>query len=401
MASIVRVLHGETVRVIDTQHIAPTFEHFKHLYGLSKGNGIVATYVDDEGDCCSIGSGREYDEALAIATEMAPAPLIITIKAGAGSRPMSQPGICPSSASRNLVRSKTGHVHALNANAATSTSETEAPVVITEADEEWDLLESASIKEPLQVKEEHRRTYANTINFTVNKKAHSVASGELGPRVMLSEYLRYNLGLTGTKVGCGEGGCGACTVHITRRVAGKLVHTIANSCLRPVLSLDGADILTTEGLVTPGAGQLQTLHPIQAELAKCDGSQCGYCSPGMVMAMYGLLQTQSKPTMRDVEERFQGNICRCTGYRPIYKAMHSFASNSCGENKEAKKEEELEEGTVTGAAPPIASMLTDSAGTAAWYNPTTIADVRQLVQTYASVQPTRLTVGNTAMGVAK
>ena len=133
-------------------------------------------------------------------------------------------------------------------------------------------------------------------------------------------------------MGCGEGGCGACTVHITRTVGGKPVRTMANACLRPVLSLDGAAVVTTEGLMQPGSEgiwQASTLHPIQQELADCDGSQCGYCSPGMVMAMYGLLtdkaDAKTKPTLREVEERFQGNICRCTGYRPILDAFKSVA----------------------------------------------------------------------------
>jgi aerobic-type carbon monoxide dehydrogenase small subunit (CoxS/CutS family) len=327
---MIHIHHGETVRVFNPRHVELTFEQFKHLYSLQNGNSsdIVATYVDDEGDCCSMGSAREFDEALAIAKDMAPEPLVVTVKPGVGSEAMAQPGLCPSSVSRNLFRSKMGQALCSKVNVS---SEAASPVVITEAEEDWDLLGSAS--EPLEIKKEHTTTYANTINFTVNKTAHSVASGEVGPRVMLSEYLRYTLGLTGTKVGCGEGGCGACTVHITRTFAGKPVHTIANACLRPVLSLDGADILTTEGLITKSGGPLQTLHPIQDELAKCDGSQCGYCSPGktvcadsilyqvltfdgcvvgMVMAMYGLLQTQSNPSMRDVEERFQGNICRCT-----------------------------------------------------------------------------------------
>eukprot|EP00971_Amphidinium_carterae_P296765 5895315-Amphidinium_carterae.1 len=139
----------------------------------------------------------------------------------------------------------------------------------------------------------------------------------------LAEYLRYECGLTGTKIGgltgtkigCGEGGCGACTVLV--RPAGGKDFRLANSCLRPLHAMGGVEVSTIEHLGTP-----QKPHPIQKSLADNSGSQCGMCTPGMVMALYG---HHLKPvTERGPDEScIQGNLCRCTGYRPIYDAIRA------------------------------------------------------------------------------
>ena len=119
------------------------------------------------------------------------------------------------------------------------------------------------------------------ITVTINGTPHTVP-GSTGPNKRLAEFLRYDLGLTGTKIGCGEGGCGACTVLVQR--AGESKVTVGNSCLLPVLGLNGASVTTTEGIVQPAAGggggvpggdMTPTPDPIQAEIASCDGTQCG------------------------------------------------------------------------------------------------------------------------------
>lgn len=148
----------------------------------------------------------------------------------------------------------------------------------------------------------------SAVSFTVNGRKCTLEPGTIDPRTVLAEYLRYELGLTGTKIGCGEGGCGACTVLITRPdpSGGAPKATLANSCLRPVLSLDGASVTTIEG-VKSGTGDY---HPVQKAMAECGGSQCGYCSPGVVMAMFGLLTEHgSNVTANQIEQQFQGNIC--------------------------------------------------------------------------------------------
>ncbi|XP_028395681.1 xanthine dehydrogenase-like [Dendronephthya gigantea] len=141
----------------------------------------------------------------------------------------------------------------------------------------------------------------------------------------LNEWLRSQPGLKGTKVTCQEGGCGACVVVLTKQdLATKKDKVMAvNSCLLPLFATDGCKITTTEGLGSSRSGY----HPIQERIAQYNGSQCGFCTPGMVMSMYGLLSKNAQPTKQDIEDGFDGNLCRCTGFRPILDAMKSFAKD--------------------------------------------------------------------------
>uniref|UniRef100_A0A8C9S671 Aldehyde oxidase 5 n=1 Tax=Scleropages formosus TaxID=113540 RepID=A0A8C9S671_SCLFO len=136
--------------------------------------------------------------------------------------------------------------------------------------------------------------------------------------------------LTGTKYGCGSGGCGACTVMLSRYDP----HCSANACLLPVVSLHGAAVVTVEGI-----GSTKTkLHPVQERIAKAHGSQCGFCTPGMVMSMYTLLRNQPQPSLEDIREALTGNLCRCTGYRPIVDGFKTFCGVSeCCQNGESGK----------------------------------------------------------------
>ncbi|KAG9473348.1 hypothetical protein GDO78_016493, partial [Eleutherodactylus coqui] len=139
---------------------------------------------------------------------------------------------------------------------------------------------------------------------------------------MLLPYLRRRLNLTGIKYGCGEGGCGSCTVMVshTHPVSKKILHYSANACLLPICSLYGAAITTVEGIGSTDS----RLHPVQERIAKAHGSQCGFCSPGMVMSMYSLLRNHPEPTMEQIYEALGGNLCRCTGYRAILDGCKTF-----------------------------------------------------------------------------
>jgi carbon-monoxide dehydrogenase small subunit len=148
------------------------------------------------------------------------------------------------------------------------------------------------------------------IRLTVNG-ADSVV--DTYPMARLLDVLRNDLALTGTKEGCGEGECGSCSVLLN----GELV----NSCLVPVLQASGADVRTVEGL----AGE--TLHPVQKAFLECGGAQCGICTPGMIVATVNLLRSNPKPTMDDIREGLNGNLCRCTGYTRIFEAVKSAAEN--------------------------------------------------------------------------
>uniref|UniRef100_A0A8C1Y491 xanthine dehydrogenase n=1 Tax=Cyprinus carpio TaxID=7962 RepID=A0A8C1Y491_CYPCA len=128
----------------------------------------------------------------------------------------------------------------------------------------------------------------------------------------------------GTKYGCGGGGCGACTVMVSRYdpIQETVLHWSVTACLQPICSLHGAAVVTVEGI-----GSTKTkLHPVQERIAKAHGSQCGFCTPGMVMSMYTLLRNNPQPTMEDIRETLGGNLCRCTGYRPIIDGFKTFCN---------------------------------------------------------------------------
>ncbi|XP_073816384.1 xanthine dehydrogenase-like [Musca autumnalis] len=163
--------------------------------------------------------------------------------------------------------------------------------------------------------------------FFVNGK--KIIDPKPDPECTLLTFLREKLKLCGTKLGCGEGGCGACTVMISRfdRCQNKIKHVAVNACLTPVCAIHGHAVTTVEGI-----GSTRTrLHPVQERLAKAHGSQCGFCTPGIVMSMYTLLRNSPQPSMKDLDLAFQGNLCRCTGYRPILEGYKTFTKEfACG-----------------------------------------------------------------------
>jgi carbon-monoxide dehydrogenase small subunit len=143
------------------------------------------------------------------------------------------------------------------------------------------------------------------VKVTVNGTAQE---HEIEPRLLLVHYLREVIGLTGTNVGCDTSSCGACTVHVD----GESV----KSCTMLAVQADGASVTTIEGLATDGQ-----LHPMQQAFREHHGLQCGFCTPGMVMAAVSLLQEHPKPDESEVREGLEGNLCRCTGYHNIVKAV--------------------------------------------------------------------------------
>jgi carbon-monoxide dehydrogenase small subunit len=149
------------------------------------------------------------------------------------------------------------------------------------------------------------------VSMTVNGQT---GDHDVEPRLLLVFYLREVLGLTGTKIGCDTTSCGACTVLID----GESV----KSCTMFAVQADGADITTIEGLATNG-----TLHPMQQAFHENHGLQCGFCTAGMVMAAVSLLEEQPHPSETDVREGLEGNLCRCTGYHNIVKAVLAAAGS--------------------------------------------------------------------------
>ncbi|XP_060113080.1 aldehyde oxidase-like [Heteronotia binoei] len=177
------------------------------------------------------------------------------------------------------------------------------------------------------------KSASDELVFYVNGRR--VVEKNADPEQMTLSYLRKRLRLTGTKYGCGGGGCGACTVMISRYepVAKKIIHYSANACLLPLCSLYGCAVITVEGI-----GSTKTrIHPVQERIAKSHGSQCGFCTPGMVMSIYALLRNEMEPSTEQITEALAGNLCRCTGYRPIIDGCKTFCRESfCCQNKENK-----------------------------------------------------------------
>ncbi|HEY7493130.1 MAG TPA: (2Fe-2S)-binding protein [Candidatus Tectomicrobia bacterium] len=152
------------------------------------------------------------------------------------------------------------------------------------------------------------------ITLTVNGNKYEVA---IEPRQSLLQVLREELHLTGTKEGCSEGECGACTVLLD----GQTV----DSCLIFALEANGREVGTIEGLATG-----DTLHPLQKAFAEYGGVQCGFCTPGMILAAKALLDSNPHPTEADIRQGISGNLCRCTGYVKIVEAIKAVAKSTAG-----------------------------------------------------------------------
>jgi len=148
-----------------------------------------------------------------------------------------------------------------------------------------------------------------TIKVKINGREREAA---VEPRLLLVHFIREVLSLTGTHIGCDTSNCGACTVIVN----GKTV----KSCTMFAVQADGAEIMTVEGLIKDG-----TLHPLQEGFKQEHGLQCGFCTPGMLMSSYALLQRNANPSEDDIRWGISGNLCRCTGYQNIVKAVQDAA----------------------------------------------------------------------------
>lgn len=247
---------------------------------------------------------------------------------------------------------------------------------------------------------------------------------EPDPECTLLSYLREKLYLCGTKLGCGEGGCGACTVMVSRidHKTKTIKHVAANACLTPICSMHGQSVTTIEGI-----GSTRTrLHPVQERLAKSHGSQCGFCTPGIVMSMYALLRNTPHPCMHDLEVAFQGNLCRCTGYRPILEGYMTFTKKTTcamgekccklngypektiqGENKDGLIQKSTFQPFDPSQEPifPPELQLTDlydkqnlyfKSDRVEWYRPTSLVELISIKTQHPNA---RIVVGNTEIGI--
>ena len=159
---------------------------------------------------------------------------------------------------------------------------------------------------------------SNTIRFVWENKIHSISN--LDPNETILNYVRLKLKKTGTKEGCAEGGCGACTVVLGELKNNKIIYKAINSCISFLPSLEGKQLILVEDLVLKNG----TLHTVQNAMIKYHGSQCGFCTPGFVMSLFAMYKNFSSYNKENIQDSISGNLCRCTGYRPILDAGKSL-----------------------------------------------------------------------------
>jgi aerobic-type carbon monoxide dehydrogenase small subunit (CoxS/CutS family) len=166
------------------------------------------------------------------------------------------------------------------------------------------------------------------MNLTVNGRSHEIESAPLTP---LLDVLREELTITSPKAGCLQGGCGACTVLVDGQPM--------RSCLLPVAAVDGAEVTTLEGIGTP-----ERLAPVQAAFYEQYGSQCGFCTPGFLLATHALLQRNPTPERADIEAALSGHVCRCTGYVKILASVEAAARGDVGQERAEPSLEDAQPG---------------------------------------------------------
>ena len=160
----------------------------------------------------------------------------------------------------------------------------------------------------------------DTVRFVLDGEVIELEN--VDPTRTVLQFLREDLRRTGTKEGCAEGDCGACTIVLAElnRERDDLTLRAINSCIQFLPTLDGKELITVESLNRPG----NDLHPVQKAMVDCDGSQCGFCTPGFVMSLFALYKTNAEPTRIEIDDALAGNLCRCTGYRPIIAAARAM-----------------------------------------------------------------------------
>ena len=165
----------------------------------------------------------------------------------------------------------------------------------------------------------------DTIRFVLDGEVHELR--DVDPTRTVLQYLREDLRRTGTKEGCAEGDCGACTVVVAELNRGEddLDLRAVNACIQFLPTLDGKELITVESLSNGD------LHPVQQAMVDEHASQCGFCTPGFVMSLFALYKTNPSPTRVEIDDALAGNLCRCTGYRPIVAAARSMYSQSGGD----------------------------------------------------------------------
>ena len=223
------------------------------------------------------------------------------------------------------------------------------------------------------------------IRFLLNKELR--VEHQLDPNMTVLNYLRSELSKTGTKEGCASGDCGACTVVLGELDGDNIRYKSINSCLTFVSALNGKQLITVEDL-----RQGAELHPAQQAMVDCHGSQCGFCTPGIVMSMFALGKNITHPDKEEINEALAGNLCRCTGYRPIVEAAQKMYDDVTPDSFSLEQEATI--ARLKEIQPQQQAELTD--GSKRCFNPTSIAELATLLEQYPDA---RLLAGGTDLAL--
>ena len=210
---------------------------------------------------------------------------------------------------------------------------------------------------------------------------------QLDPNLTVLQYLRERSGKTGTKEGCASGDCGACTVVLAEPDGERLRYRTVNSCLTFVAALDGRQLISVEDLKHQGR-----LHQVQQAMVDCHGSQCGYCTPGFVMSLFALQKNVESADSAATHEALAGNLCRCTGYRPILAAAEQACTQRQPDQFDAREQQTL---ARLKALAPVAETRLDGAGRRC-HSPTTLSELARLYQAHPEA---RLLAGGTDLAL--
>ena len=244
----------------------------------------------------------------------------------------------------------------------------------------------------------------DAIRFVLDGEVHTVEG--VAPTTSVLNFLREDLGRIGTKEGCAEGDCGACTVVLAELDGDGVRFRAVNSCIQFMPTLDGKELITVESL----KGADGTLHPVQRALVDCHGSQCGFCTPGFVMSLFALYKTQQNPSRAEIGDALSGNLCRCTGYRPIVDAgvkMYEYGADhedrhqhwmncsfsSATDREMTQSEREMIERLRAIRRP---DTLTVRHGSATFYAPVTLKELASLREAHPDA---RILAGGTDVGL--
>ncbi|WP_417533731.1 xanthine dehydrogenase small subunit [Marinobacterium stanieri] len=223
------------------------------------------------------------------------------------------------------------------------------------------------------------------IRFLLNKELR--VEEQLDPNMTVLNYLRTRARKTGTKEGCGSGDCGACTVVLGELDGDRMRYTSINSCLTFVSALNGKQLITVEDLK-----QGSRLHAAQQAMVDCHGSQCGFCTPGIVMSMFALGKNVGAPAKEEIHEALAGNLCRCTGYRPIVEAAEQMYADAEPDSFELEQGQTI--ARLREIQPEAQTELSDGTNTA--FTPTSIAELCTLLEQHPEA---RLVAGGTDLAL--